>query len=228
MIKADMQLLASAWYQSGAFWTIVVGAVATLVGGVVGAYFNNRFVNPKRELQYQWWKNTSLLETSDPSGSSLRVQHGTTTLTEPRVIDVLLRNVGKKEITASDFHLGKPIEISLDSTIIEVKSVTTEPPTSVVPSVGVSHTNKELLISPCLLVGRQEVFISVVADGPGDERKFSLRAPLIGIDPKRLPDALNLDVMLERAVRTARQALVFFIVSTFALIASIAVAFLSK
>ncbi|MFH8737371.1 hypothetical protein [Streptomyces sp. NPDC017964] len=179
-----MRTVDSSWYESGTFWTVSVGAAATILGVVLGAWLTNKFNNPKRRLEYEWRKNTSLLETSSPTGSSLRVQHGTATLAHPRVIDIMLRNSGKKEIVAVDFHAGAPIEIALDCVVVEIKNVATAPSTSLTPAVSISPSGRDLLVSPSLLVGGQEVVISVVADGPGDETAWNVRSPLVGIDPK--------------------------------------------
>ncbi|MFI7408528.1 hypothetical protein ACIBU0_07655 [Streptomyces sp. NPDC049627] len=174
------------WLESGTLWTVAIGALASILSAVAGAWVSNKYSNPKRELQYQWRKNTSLLETSSSSASSLTVTHGSTPLAEPRVIDVLLRNHGRREITSGDFHNGDPITVKLDCLIVELKGVHSEPPTSIAPLVTVSSSNEELLVSPCLLVGGQEVVITVVADGPGDENKFELRSPLVGMRPPKL------------------------------------------
>lgn len=180
-----MSPLASSWLESGTFWTVAVGAAASILSAAFGAWMANRYNNPKHRLEFQWYKNTSLLEAASGSGA-LTVQHGGTALTEPRVIDVSIRNNGKKEITASTFHANQPIEISLDSKIIEVKDIQNEPPTSTPPNWSISPGGDKLLISPSLLVAKQQFKISVVADGPGDESKFRFIAPLIGIEPEQV------------------------------------------
>ncbi|MFD3919126.1 hypothetical protein [Streptomyces sp. NPDC058595] len=185
-----MTLSSPSWLASGTFWQILFSVFTTFLGVVIGAWLTNKYNNPRRELQYQWRKNTPLLETSTSSASNLTVSHGSTPLAEPRVIDVLLRNQGRKEITSSDFHNGDPITVKLDCSIIELKEVHNDPSTSVPPEVTVSSDKTELIVSPSLLVAGQEVVITVVGDGPGNEEEFSLRSPLVGVrPPKQIKDA---------------------------------------
>ncbi|GGW30772.1 hypothetical protein GCM10010503_02980 [Streptomyces lucensis JCM 4490] len=178
--------MAASLLESATFWTVFVGAVTTLVGAVVGAWLSHRYSNPKQQLEFQWRKNTALLEAAS-GASALAVSHSGSALTEPRIIDFFIRNAGKKDITADSFHGGASIEVKLDSKIIEVKGVDNAPDTSAAPSWSISPSQDRLLIAPSLLVGRQEVSFSVIVDGPGDESKFRFIAPLSGVSPRNVP-----------------------------------------
>ncbi|MET9964452.1 hypothetical protein ABZZ80_00625 [Streptomyces sp. NPDC006356] len=174
-----MVYLAGSWYESGTFWTIAIGALATLLGGAVGAWLTNRYSNPKRELHYAWLKNVSLLHTDAGNPNPLSVHHGASVLANPRIVDVLLRNSGKQPITASSFHGGNSIELDLDATIIDVLTVKSMPSTTMAPNY--THSGSVLSVPPSLLVGGQAVTFSVVVDGPAEN--LALRSPLSDVDP---------------------------------------------
>ncbi|MFF7976993.1 hypothetical protein [Streptomyces sp. NPDC007905] len=190
MIKSDAKatFMAASLLESATFWTIFVGAATTLLGAILGAWLPHRYANPKQQLEFQWRKNTALLDAAS-GASALAVSHSGSALTEPRIIDFLIRNVGKKDITADSFHGGASIEVELDSRIIEVKGVDNAPTTSAPPTWAISPSGDRLLIAPSLLLGRQEVSFSIIVDGPGDESKFRFIAPLTGVSPRNVPTA---------------------------------------
>ncbi|MFJ2770053.1 hypothetical protein [Streptomyces sp. NPDC087300] len=177
--------LASGLLGSATFWTILIGAVATLIGAALGSWLTNKFSNPKREIHFAWIQNVSLLDTPTGGGSApLSVSHGTTTLAKPRIIDVTLHNAGKQAITASSFHAGRPIELDLDATIVDVLSVKTSPSTSIAPSWVIS--GKVLELPPCLLASGQIVDFSILADGNSDDPV--VRSPLTDVEPVEVKD----------------------------------------
>jgi hypothetical protein len=181
-----MSPIATSWYESATFWTIFIGALAGISGTALGAWMTNRYANPKHQLEFQWMTNTALLEAASGT-SAMTLQYRGVPLAEPRIIDVNIENASKKDITASSFHADAPIEIFLDSKIIEVKGIGNWPSTSAPPGWSISPSGDRLLILPSLLTGGQEVTFSVIVDGPGDESKFRFIAPLTGVTPKHLP-----------------------------------------
>ncbi|WP_274559107.1 hypothetical protein [Streptomyces spiramyceticus] len=176
-----MTELAAPWYATATFWTITVAAIATLLGGGLGgAWLTNKYANPKRKLQYAWLKNVSLLNTAQSATSTLHVQHGGNALRNPRLVDVMLQNPGKKAITASSFHNGDSIKIDLAANVLEVLEIKTQPTTAIAPPVSIN--GKFVEIAPCLISGGQYVTYSVLVDG--DARNPSLRSPLEDIEPE--------------------------------------------
>ncbi|MGN9819371.1 hypothetical protein ACTMUQ_28985 [Streptomyces sp. SD11] len=190
--------IASGLFESATFWTILIGAMATLIGAALGAWLTNKYSNPKREIHFAWIQNVSLLDTSTGSGSApLSVSHGTTVLAKPRIIDVTLHNAGKQAITASSFHAGRPIEIDLDATIIDVLNVKTSPSTSIMPSWVISGNVLE--VPPCLLTGGQIVDFSILADG--DSGNPIVRSPLTDITPVEVKERPSLGSFEERFLK---------------------------
>ncbi|MFD6421573.1 hypothetical protein [Streptomyces sp. NPDC060198] len=172
------------------WWAIIATTLTAILGAPAAAYIQGRIVNGKPILEYQWLKNTALLAAPLGGDSALSIRHQETALRNPRIIDVSIRNAGKKEITESSFHAGNPIEISFDdSTIVEVKGVVTRPADRPQPIWTLSPDNKKLLIQPCLIAGAQESVFSIIADGEGDESKFRLISPIVGAEAKHVPVA---------------------------------------
>ncbi|WP_406490560.1 hypothetical protein OHB06_00815 [Streptomyces sp. NBC_01604] len=136
--------LADGLLQSGTFWSILFGLLGAIGGAAIGAYYNARLSNPKQVLEYRWLSSVSLLNARSASGTpaSLTVKHGTTNLTEARVVELLIKNSDKSSIIADDFHGGKPIEIGLDSKIIDIIDQRSSPPTAAPPTVNITSQDR--------------------------------------------------------------------------------------
>ncbi|MEU1034562.1 hypothetical protein ABZ402_38845 [Streptomyces mirabilis] len=164
-------------FESGTFWTIVFSVITALLGAVTGAWSTYRISTRRNRLGYGLTRNVSLLNDSGNS-SSLTVTHGSTVLAKPRLVDVDLRNLSSRDITASSFHGGLSLIIDLDATIIEILDSSTQPPTSILPASAVNGTKLE--IPPALLVKRQAVKYTVLVDGETENPSF--QCPLVDFD----------------------------------------------
>ncbi|MFD4621841.1 hypothetical protein [Streptomyces sp. NPDC058475] len=176
-----MAILSAPWYASSVFWTIFIGAVASILSGVLGAWLANRYNNPKRRIMYGWPKNVSLLETTSSGANPLVISHGTSSsvLTDPRIVDIELRNLDKADIASPMFDNSDPIVFDLDADIVDILETDVQPVTAPMPSW--SYSGKQIKIAPSLLKTGQIVTFSVLVDGAADDLKATF--PLSGVDP---------------------------------------------
>lgn len=89
------------------------------------------------------------------------------------------------------------MEIDLDAQIVDVLSVTSEPPTSIAPSW--TTTGSRLTLPPFLLVAEQKVTFSVVVDGDADSLR--LQSPLTDVEPVNVTPGGESEKQWERRVR---------------------------
>ncbi|WP_031513676.1 hypothetical protein [Streptomyces sp. NRRL F-5123] len=175
-------LTAAAWYKDGDFWQFAVTTVVALALGALGALATVRASNPKRRLVYRTLANTSLFVASHSATSALMVTHGITPVLRPRVIELELKNGGRKDITLDQFHAGAPIKYDLGADIVAVLDVSTEPTGSTPPVVEVDPASRNsLTVKPFLLARKQVVRISILVDGAQADVQF-LSVPLVDVD----------------------------------------------
>jgi hypothetical protein len=175
--------------------------LAAIVGAVGGAWANDKFVNKKRIMKYQWGRNVSLLATAEDAPSSLVVMHGNRTLVKPRLVDITVRNEGAKAITHNDFNERDALVINLDGEIIEVLSAQTDLPNGQVPAY-VRH-GSELVIPPCLIKPKQGITFQMLIDGMAEN--LAVRSPFADIEEKTEAEPSAADLVF-RAARYSRRA----------------------
>lgn len=182
------------------FWTITIGAFASLLAAAIGAWMQYRFSNPKREFQFTVVKNDSLLNTgtSDPE---LSVMSGSSPLVKPRIIDLHFKYRGKKSFVADSFHNGDPITFDLDAQIVRKISQANGPETTVEPRTDC--TGSKFLIYPSIWRPDQYLDVRILVDG--EAQQLDLRAPLADVGVVRI-DALDDAARHRRAMRVQRRA----------------------
>ncbi|MFE5089473.1 hypothetical protein ACFRCI_03545 [Streptomyces sp. NPDC056638] len=179
-----MKTLAVSWYESSSFWQFAITTIVALAVGALGAYATLRSSHPKRRLTYRTLANTSLFPDTQFTGggaSVLRVTHGTTPVNRPRLVEVDIRNTGRRDITSAMFHNGDPIQFDLGVGIVAILGVAATPTTSMVPPVVLGPSTQTILIDPCLIARKQAVVISALVDG--DEAPVACSGnPLVDVD----------------------------------------------
>ncbi|MGA5508991.1 hypothetical protein [Streptomyces umbrinus] len=174
----DVTLTASSWYESGTFWTILFGVVATACAAILGAWATLRAGNPKRRLNYCLRRNIALINNPDQMPISLAVSHGVTSLQNPRLAEVQLWNDGRLDITANDFHNATPIKFDFGAPVVAVLGIDRHPGTA--PEPDVTHEGTFLKLNPSLLPRSQSVSISVLVDRE-DEADIVVEAALVNV-----------------------------------------------
>jgi hypothetical protein len=171
-------LIANPWYESGSFWQFAITTLVAVAVGALGAFATLRASNPKLRLSYRALINTSLLTASTRQAAHLSVTYGGTVVPRPRLVEVELRNAGRRDITASMFHGGDPIKFDLGADVIAVLDVDVQPGATTPPRVVATGTSVE--VHPSLLVRQQSIVISVLVDGHRTD--LSCQAPLVDVE----------------------------------------------
>ncbi|MCG0289358.1 hypothetical protein [Streptomyces sp. PSAA01] len=185
-----MEILANAWWTTGAFWQYVITTVVAVAVGALGAWATLRANHPK--LKLSWWvrSNTSLLpeitdQVGGPGGPRLTVQLGNTVVSKPRLIELAVANTGRRDISAANFHQDQPIVFRLGGAqLLSIFGGTSEPAGTGDPIFGLiiaNQTRERLFSIPPLLLRRgQVVIVRLLVDG--DEKPVELLdAPLVDV-----------------------------------------------
>ncbi|MFJ4768469.1 hypothetical protein ACIP88_05030 [Streptomyces uncialis] len=168
-----MTLIASSeWYASSTLWTTVTTSVVALSVGALAAWATLRSTNPKRRLSYHLRENVALLDI-ETHAVRLSVSHGDTQLRSPRIVELVVKNSGRRDITSAQFHDGDPIVFDLQSRVVALISVSA-PSTTIAPEPVVDAT--KLLVGPSLLKSKQEVSYTMLVDGEVEDVRCT--APL--------------------------------------------------
>jgi hypothetical protein len=171
-----MRILAGQWWQSVDVWAIVASCLVALLVGWLGAWATLRAGNPKRKLG--WWEqsNTPLFVESRYAGQSgpLTVQLGNVRLEKPRIIDLVIANLGKHDITAATFHEGAPLRFSFGVPVLVILEYQSQPAATLGQLIDTyadigSMPTRPLVggveLKPTLLRKGQTVTITVLVDG---------------------------------------------------------------
>ncbi|WP_167503204.1 hypothetical protein [Streptomyces malaysiensis] len=207
-----MTMLAADWWESGSWWQFAITIAVALAVGALGAWAALRSANPKRKIN--WWvrSNTPLVNerytgATPANAGGLAVNLGGFPLTQPRVVELVLANTGRRDITAAMFHANEPIRFEFDVEVCTLLDVTTTPTGSVQPALrtemwrtaGVnSYGGTYLELPPSLLRRGQVVTATVLLNG--EEKPVQCTSfPLV--DVKVTNDALGsaLSVLAESA-----------------------------
>ncbi|MGP4111979.1 hypothetical protein ACTWP5_13815 [Streptomyces sp. 4N509B] len=158
-----MMTTAGAWYTSGTLWT-AVSAIAALVAIPVAAWVAIRVGNPKRLLSYDMSATALLrLGPSNAVRSTLEVRRNGAILTEPHVLEIELRNDGRRDIPSAAFDGGQPLRLDVGVPIVELLETSSAPHGYRVPPITVSGSALE--VGPGMISRGQRLTLSVLADG---------------------------------------------------------------
>ncbi|MER5780192.1 hypothetical protein ABT104_00475 [Streptomyces mobaraensis] len=153
--------LAEGWYTNGLLWTIV-GVAVSLRVGVLACWATLKAANPKLRLVYRLNLATKLLGHHDSSG--LHVMHNGEALANPHVAEVLVANVGRRDIVASMFHGNTPLTLDLGEPILTLLATKSHPTGTLAPPMVITDT--KLGVQPSHIVRGQKVTYTLLLDGP--------------------------------------------------------------
>lgn len=140
--------MAAPWYESSSFWQFVITTLVAVAVGALGAFATMRASNPKRRLDYAALVNASLFAASHRQSSDLAVTYTGTPVGRPRIIELVLANAGRRDITAAQFHGGDPIKYDLGAEVVAVLEVSSSPPGTVAPNVAVAPSSRQVIQIP--------------------------------------------------------------------------------
>ncbi|MFD6818963.1 hypothetical protein ACFWC5_01185 [Streptomyces sp. NPDC060085] len=171
-----MGMLAGQWWQSVDVWAIVVSSLVALLVGWLGAWATLRAGNQKRQIG--WWveANTSLFALPQYSGGSgpLTVNLGNTRVEKPRIIELVIANLGKRDVPATMFHDGAPLKFSFGAPVLLILEYKAKLGNDLSQSLdtyadhGAMPTGPlvgGLQLKPTLLRAGQVITVTVLVDG---------------------------------------------------------------
>lgn len=157
-------IIADSYIGSNDFWNTAITVVVALAVGWLAAWATLRSVNPRRRLIWRESFNGTLLRAS-ATGTAISVTSGSTVLDEPRLIEIHLKNIGSRDIQASDFVCGDDSLIfDCGASIIDVVGIQTVPTTAVAPSW--MHIGNDLHVKPSFMPKGQSTSFTILVDGP--------------------------------------------------------------
>lgn len=183
-------------YASGTFWT-GLGTIATIVVGFQ-ALILWRLGAPRRRLVYTL-EVRSLLPRGLPQlvANSLKIVHGTTALTDPRLVVLSVESRARLDITSADFDQDEPLVFDLGTPIVSVLDVSPDgvdaPIAMPMPGDRTIEIPKRLirkgpLVDVQLLVEGEpklrvahRIVNTVVKDKAADERRSTYLTRTLGI-----------------------------------------------
>ncbi|MDO0934464.1 hypothetical protein QQY66_23325 [Streptomyces sp. DG2A-72] len=196
-----MEILAGDWWASGSLWQFIITIIAGIAVGVLGAWATFRSNNPKHRIN--WWikSNTPLISLPQFSTGRgpLTVNLGPDQLHQPRIVELVIANQGRRDITADMFHGGEPIRFDLGHEVKAILEVANIPAGSLPPDLATGRqvslarpvsARGWLDVKPSLLRRGQLVTVTLLVDG--DERKVKCeRFPLINVTPVEGPPGVR-------------------------------------
>ncbi|MFF1732013.1 hypothetical protein [Streptomyces sp. NPDC058247] len=152
------------WYQTELF----VGIAAALIGAA--ATFGVVYLQIRR-LRVRWEEtgNTALLSTND---SSITVTHSGAVLSNPRVVEVTLKNPNRRDILDNHYLNGQSLVFDLGAPIVGLLSRESTPATRVPTAAVVNGTQLE--IGPGALSAGQICTYKLLVDGQKKDVKLLL------------------------------------------------------
>jgi hypothetical protein len=175
-----MTPLAGDWWASGSLWQFVITIGSGVAVGVLGAWATFRSANPKRRLQ--WWTTVQPPLFDTRFGGRITVSAYDITAENPRIVQLSVANVGRRDITSAMFHDGECLEFEFGSRVLATLAVDQEPEEGryagiLLPAVG----GKEIILSPGHIRRGQVITLTFLLDGQ-DVGVRCRRMPLVDID----------------------------------------------
>ncbi|QIQ04489.1 hypothetical protein [Streptomyces liangshanensis] len=162
-------MILAAFIGSDDFWSAIIGGGITTIVGLLALWGALYAANPRRGFIWQEVRNVSLLR---DSVNSVSVSHDGNPISEPRLVDLAIRNNGKRDIEASMFsNSTNSLIFDFKLPIIGVVDSTAHPAHSGVPTTSVAGTL--LHVHPFLISRGHTITFSVLLDGPQEKTEIS-------------------------------------------------------
>ncbi|MGW6158588.1 hypothetical protein ACWFRM_36530 [Streptomyces sp. NPDC055144] len=155
---------AESYIGSNDFWNTLIAVFVAVVAALLAAWATLRSVNPRRRLVWRQHVNSNLFRDAG-AATAIGVSYGQSVVSEPRLVELLVKNAGRRDLQSSDFvNADNSLVFDFGVPVVAVLNSAVQPPTAA-PSVT-SHTGSELRIHPGLIAKGQVITFSVLVDGP--------------------------------------------------------------
>ncbi|WP_327749674.1 hypothetical protein [Streptomyces europaeiscabiei] len=166
---------------SADMWNTAIASLIAAPIGVAAVWATFRVDRPKKRLI--WAIKTDKPLIGRVSGEAVRVFSRNRHLQMPRLIEIAIKNVGRRDLQVSDFSGGeRSLEFLFGNQIVDVTSLSVEPPDAPRPEIHESGNSLSLL--PVHFKRGATVSLTVLVDGPKDDVRCS-RAYIIETDVKK-------------------------------------------
>lgn len=153
----------SPWYTSVAFLSTASSSAAASFA--FGGWALARSASRHRILDYQVLDAVPIQLPADRSpGEGLKVQYNGTALSSPRLVQIQVANLGRRDIPTSAFDQARPLLLDLGTAVAGILKVDCVPAAGTVPRTGVQGS--VLSLGPDLIKSRQTMTLSLLVDGP--------------------------------------------------------------
>ncbi|MEV5415143.1 hypothetical protein [Streptomyces albogriseolus] len=173
-------IIAESYIGSNDFWNTLIGAFIGLTVGALGAWAAIRSNNPKKSISWEEHSNQSLVPTTSsgaPYPVTVSLGGSSWPLTEARLVELKIRNTGRRDVSADDFTLDDDsLVFDFGAHIAAVLDVAAAPPSAPRPSIDLAGSELKIKKSP-ILKG-QELSLSVLVNGPAQPVSVKTQAIL--------------------------------------------------
>ncbi|MFG2309646.1 hypothetical protein ACGFS9_13370 [Streptomyces sp. NPDC048566] len=169
-----MPTFSEGYLASNDFWNTAIGVVVAVALAAVATWATLRSAHPRRGLVWRQHVNTALLSHVDPA-SGIGVSFGSRALREPRLVELLVKNSGRRDVRSEDFtRAEQSLVFDFTVPVVSVLEARVQPDTA--PPAVVSHRGSLLGIHPGLMSRGQIVRLSVLVDGAEHEARLATAA----------------------------------------------------
>ncbi|WP_405479369.1 hypothetical protein [Streptomyces sp. NBC_00009] len=152
--RGETLISAESYIGSSDFWNTVITVFVTVVAALLAAWATLRSVNPRRRLVWRQHVNSNLFRDAG-AATAIGVSYGQSVVSEPRLVELLVKNAGRRDLQSSDFvNADNSLVFDFGVPVVAVLNSAVQPPTAA-PSVT-SHTGSELRIHPGLIAKRPD------------------------------------------------------------------------
>jgi hypothetical protein len=194
--------LADQWYASAAFADTVALIAVAVIAMAVGAKAAIYAGFPKRRLYFSMPVIAPLLSAPEGIRGDLELRHKEISLDDPHLLEVKLISKSRRDIASGDFDSHEPLCLDIGANIIEILRTTSTPNSP--PAPIITHEGTSLKIGPSLIGKRQDITVTLLADGPDPRLTYEARLINVDVREQKAEDpaitGLNLRLAREQAV----------------------------
>jgi hypothetical protein len=155
-----MNIAGAHWYTSSGFWGPASGVIVAILVGAGTAWVTILTGFPRRRLLYAILADTPLIHGTPMSG--LVVRYNWRRVREPRLVTVVFRNAGVRDIDRGAFD-GSPLRFDIGERVLECLEIKTDPTDQ--PRPHITTEGSVLVIGPVKISKGTCLYVTLLVDG---------------------------------------------------------------